>query len=103
MKLLYSPEARTDMRNLKEYISEELYNPAAAKNTIGRILKCCSLLKEQPLMGAKLSLKIGGNSNLYYVVCGNHIIFYYIENDIVYIGRILDGRTDYLRILFGKA
>lgn len=100
MKLRYTPAARTDLREKREYISEMLKSPIAADRIITGILEDCSHLKEQPKMGAELSEKIGRETDLRYLICGKHIAFYRIEKDIVSVVRILDGRTNYMRVLF---
>lgn len=100
MKLRYTPAARTDLREIREYISEMLKSPIAADRIITGILESCSHLKEQPKMGAELSEKIGRETDLRYLICGKHIAFYRIEKDIVSVVRILDGRTNYMRVLF---
>ena len=100
MKLRYSPAAREDLRELHGYIARELQNPAAADRTVLSVLESCSCLKEQPLMGPELSRRIGRTTDLRYLICGKRIAFYRIEHDVISVLRILDGRTDYLRILF---
>jgi plasmid stabilization system protein ParE len=37
-----------------------------------------------------------------YLVSGNYLIFYKIEDEYISVNRILYGRRDYLRILFGE-
>ena len=37
-----------------------------------------------------------------YLVCGNYTAFYRAEPDAVYVVRILYGRRDFMRILFGE-
>lgn len=100
MKLRYTPAARSDLREIREYIGGMLNNPIAANRITAGILENCSHLKEQPRMGAELSEKTGRETDLRYLICGKHIAFYRIEKDTVSVIRILDGRTNYLRVLF---
>ncbi len=100
MKISYSPEARSDLYQIKRYISNTLHNPIAADHIIERILKDCSYLKKQPYMGIGVAGKFGKDTDLRYLICGNQFIFYRIQNDKIIVTRILDGRTDYMRILF---
>lgn len=102
MNLRYTPEARVDLLATKQYISVELCNPSAADRVVTYILKCCSNLKEQPCMGAELAAKTGRDTDLRYLVCGKHLTFYRIEGNYVSVVRILDGRTNYMRVLFGS-
>ena len=100
MKLRYTPEARSDLREMYEYISGTLKNPIAANRSSASVLENCSHLKDYPRMGAELSEKVGRETDLRYLVCGNYIVFYRVEQEVISVIRILDGRTNYMRVLF---
>ena len=74
MILRYTPRARQDLNEIKNYVKNELANPQAAARIVERILKGCSNLKS----------------------------IYRVENTMVSIIRIMDGRTDYLRYLLSE-
>ena len=99
-KLIVSPMARADMREIGDYISQKLRNPGAALRMIQRFQEAMSPLREFPESGAPL-LAAGKQSAPYrYLVCGSYLIFYHIADDTVYIDRVLYGRRDYMAILF---
>ena len=100
MRLRYSPEARADISATMRYIADELCSPSAGERIVGSILECCSRLKAHPELGASLAARTGLDTDLRYIVCGRHLVFYRIEEDFVSIIRILDGRTDYLKHIF---
>ena len=100
MKLIYSPQARVDLREIKAYIRDNLQNPTAAENVTQRILKGCALLKDNPKLGAELSGKIDRNTDMRYLVINQHIAFYKIDTDIIRVIRIRDARTNYMHIIF---
>ncbi len=56
-----------------------------------------------PYMGAALAEKFEIATDVRYFVVSKQLIFYRVdgENDTVEILRVLDGRTDYLSVLFG--
>lgn len=99
MKLRYTPQARIDLQELRQYISVDLCNPSAANHVIANILQSCSNLKNQPLMGIYLKDKIERDTDLQYIISGKHLVFYRIENEYISIIRILDSRTNYLKVL----
>ena len=101
MIIRYSPEALEDLRLVKEYISENLQNPIASNRIINTIVKSCSNLKYQPKIGAELSTKTGRDTDLRYIISGKYFASYRIEEEYVSVIRILDGRTNYMQILFG--
>lgn len=100
-KLIVSPLARSDMREIGDYISRELRNPDAAFRMIRRFQDAMTPLREFPEMGSPL-LMAGKQSAPYrFLVCGSYLIFYHISSEAVYIDRVLYGRRDYLALLFG--
>ena len=101
MKLKYTPAAIRDLQNMSSYISDVLYNPAAANRIKKNILKACGSLKQQPMMGGSVKAKIGYETDLRFLICEKHLIFYRIEEDEISVSRVIDGKMDYARILFG--
>lgn len=100
MRLIYTPKAYSDLNQLNLYISQILNNPSAASSIISHILKSCSSLKQMPYIEMSLESKTKRDTDLRYLICGKHIVFYLINDDVISIIRILDGRTDYMRSLF---
>lgn len=101
-KLRISPEAKNDLAEIKGYISEELCNPQAAINLAFKITKKIRGLSEHPGIGASLSSIMDIQTDYRFLVCANYLIFYRYEDEIVFVSRILYGRRDYMRILFGN-
>ena len=89
--------------DIKQYITEELDSPAAAENTLKKILKNIRMLETQPFIGTPLSSVVNIDTHYRFLVCGSYLVFYYVENDDVFIVRILYGRRDYIKILFGDS
>ncbi len=54
-------------------------------------------------MGAALAEKFEIATDVRYFVVSKQLIFYRVdeENSVIEILRVLDGRTDYLSVLFG--
>lgn len=101
-KLHYSPEVLNDLDEIWTYIFEELQNPSAAQKTVDGILDIIEKLKEFSEMGPELSSVTDVESGYRFRVCGNYLAFYRVTGAEVSIDRILYGRRDYLRILFGN-
>lgn len=104
MKLRYTPEAISDIQEIKRYIQHTLHNPTAAARIAKAILDTCSSLKTFPQMGMSVQSKTGFETDLRMLPCENWIAVYRIEpdSDAVSVARIIDGRQDYMRILFGE-
>ncbi len=59
-------------------------------------------VQDFPELGSLLSSITGIESDYRHLVYGNYIAFYRIDRTNVFVDRILYGRRDYLRILFGS-
>ena len=97
-----SPQAVSDLHDIKAYITDELCNPIAADRTIKKIINDYSLLEISPMMGPSLSSVIHMKTDYRYLVSGKYIIIYKADSEYVSIYRILYGARDYLKILFGN-
>lgn len=101
MRLHVSPATLQDLKDIDEYISVTLCNPAAAKRIIKKIIAAYSKLTDQPFMGVALNAKINMDVPFRYLVSGNYLIFYQV-NDHIEIHRIIYGKRDYVKILFNN-
>lgn len=95
-----SPAARDDLAEIRRYITEELQNPIAAERTVRRIFKSLRLLEQFPFSGAPL-YAAGTDTGYRSVISGNYRSFYRCDEKDVYVIRVLYGRRDHMRILFG--
>ena len=104
MKLSFSSAARADLRELRRYISKELYNPSSAERIISEIIKSCKRLKDFPMLGVSVNEKYGIDIDARYrlLISGNYIIVYKKEDVQIIIVRIINGRTDYMHILMNE-
>ena len=93
--------ALEDLKEIKAYITDELCNPEAAIKVIKDIIKAYEGLAQTPFMGKKLSAVIDVETDFRYCISGSYLIFYRVDSDYVSVYRILYGRRDYTRILFG--
>lgn len=101
-KISYSPSAFRDLEQIGYYIAEKLKSPAAARDVVGKIQDSIDKLADFPKMGTPLSARYEDVVDYRFLVCDSYLAFYRAKEDIVYIDRILYGRRDYLKILFGE-
>ena len=102
IKIRYNTEAIADIRQIHDYIANELGSPAAADKTVEKLSNSAHQLALFPEMGTLLSPPADLLSGYRYIVSGNYMIFYRFEDPVIRIIRILYGRRDYLKILFGR-
>ena len=98
----YSPESLNDLDEIWMYILVELCNPDAAMNVINKIMDKIDRLQDFAEIGAPLSSVADVESDYRFLISGNYMIFYRTSGNDIYIDRILYGKRDYLKILFGK-
>lgn len=100
-KIHYAVEARRDLDDIWDYIVTDLCNASAAERVVNDILDVVEQLENFSEMGALLASIANVDSDYRFLVSGNYLIFYRVSGMDVYVDRILYGRRDYLRILFG--
>ena len=101
-KIYYSKEARRDLDEIWDYIVSELQNRPAAEKTVGRIMDAVEQIEQFAEIGVPLSSIADIEGDYRVLVTGNYLTFYRVRGAEVYVERILYGRRDYLRILFGS-
>ena len=99
--LVISSLAKADMREIGDYIADELKNPIAAERTIQRFRDAVLPLRKYPEMGSTLLAARSQDIFYRYLVCGSYLVFYHLDSELVHIDRVLYGRRDYLALLFG--
>lgn len=100
-KIHYAVEVRRDLDDIWDYIVTDLCNASAAERVVNDILDVVEQLENFSEMGALLASIANVDSDYRFIVSGNYLIFYRVSGMDVYVDRILYGRRDYLRILFG--
>ena len=101
-KINFTPDALEDLKEIKQYITDELCSEQSAINTVGKITKRIRQLADFPESGAPLSSIINFEVPYRFLVCGNYTAFYKVDDDDVHIIRILYGRRNFMQILFGR-
>ncbi len=96
-KIRINPLATADLQEIKKYISEDSGEDAV--KTVKDIIEKIERLVDFPEMGTMLMYKIRYKSKYRYIICGQYIIFYIYEENIVSIQRILHGKRDYMSLL----
>lgn len=101
-KVRLTPVALKDLKDIRNYISEELLNKEAALRIINQIIESYEKLAEFPFMGRKLSAFIDVVSDFRFIITGNYVVFYKVEEEYISIYRVLYGNRNYVEILFKK-
>lgn len=100
-KVVLSFAAKEDLREIQEYISKNLGNPSAAKGILQKMLNQIRMLEQFPEMGKRILLEESA-VDYRYLVHSSYMSFYHTENNTVIVDRILYGRRNYIKLLFGN-
>lgn len=101
MRVQYKKTAIDDIQETERYISKELHNKQAAQKLTRLIVQTVSLLAENPYMGTPLNSKYDVDTDIRFLVVSKHLIFYRVrEPAYVEVTRVIDGRQDYMALLF---
>ncbi|MGI6435996.1 MAG: type II toxin-antitoxin system RelE/ParE family toxin [Syntrophomonadaceae bacterium] len=79
----------------------ELQNPVAAQKIVSDILDTIERLRDFAEIGPPLSSITGIENDYRFLVSGKYTAFYRIMGIEIHIDRVLYGRRNYMRILFG--
>jgi toxin ParE1/3/4 len=101
-KVKYTPAAVDDMDEIFSFISQD--NVSAAESLLEKLDRQIANLADFPNMGSVLSDEEYTlvQRGYRFIVVHPYLVFYRIIDHAVVIHRILHGRRDYLRELFGS-
>ena len=94
--VVYSSEARQDLRDIYEYIAYELLEPDTAAGQTNRIMKAARSLEQMPMRYTRYEEEPWHSQGLRFLPVDNYLIFYLPDetNNIVNIIRIMYGGRD---------
>ena len=96
MKLRITPLVAEDLKNIKEYIAED--NEEMAVKIIQEIYTRIEGIQQFPYMGANLSKRVSFRTDYKYVICGNYVVLYKIDDEYVEIYRVVNRYQDITQI-----
>ena len=102
MTIKYSVEFIADLDKIETIYRDILFIPDSGKKLISGLLETCDKIEKFPLMGIDLKTKTNIENNYRFIVYNKYLLFYTITDDTPTMVRVLDGRTDYLRVLFSE-
>jgi toxin ParE1/3/4 len=98
-KIHFTPQAVSDLEEIKRYISCDLFNPQAATDLLDFIFKKLQTLTALPQTGARVKTDIPSLKTYRFIPCKNYLVFYRTEAKSVSIIRVLYARRDYIALL----
>lgn len=101
MNIVYTFQARQDLKNIYEYIAYSLLAPDAAHSTCEKILQAARSLESMPEKNPLYKEEPWRSKGVRFVPIKNYLLFYTVnhEKQTVSIARILYGGMDISRQL----
>ena len=96
MKLRINPAVAIDLKNIKEYITQD--SQAVAEEVINKLYIQIENIQQFPNIGLDLSKRVRFRTNYKYVIWENYIIFYKIQGEYVEIYRVVNRYQDITKI-----
>ncbi len=100
-KVVFTEPAEHDLLDIEYYIFVDLCNPQAAQRISVGILDAAGKLEEYPEGHPLVGDELLGRMGIRITYFDNYNIFYYydMQNDVVYIIRVLYNKADWQNIL----
>ncbi len=94
--VVYTSEARQDLRDIYEYIAYELLVPEIASGQVDRIMKAVRSLEQMPMRYRLYEEEPWHSQGLRFLPVDNYLIFYLSDetNNVVNIIRVMYGGRD---------
>lgn len=100
-EVVWSPMAVTDLDAIWEWIAIENGEPSSADRTVNAIVDRMDEVAGFPLASASLDSVCRIRSDWRFVSERGYLAFFRVGDGRVYVDRVLSGKSDYLRKLFG--
>ena len=103
-RVVFTEPAEYDLLDIEYYIFVDLCNPQAAQRISDGILGAADKLADYPEGHPLVSEELLGRMGIRITYFDNYNIFYYydMQNDVVYIIRVLYNKVDWKNILKGE-
>lgn len=98
-KIVYSKAASRDLHQIQEYITNK-WGRDTSKKMIKTLISAINELEQFPVRGVSLGKLIDFPTDYRYLFLEKNYVFYYLEDDIIYIVRIANERQDFMHLLF---
>lgn len=98
-RVVLSPQALSDIQEDAAYIRDELFDSAAARRMVRKIMDRIRALPRHPLAGPTIRTDSLLLQSYRHVLAADHYIFYRVEADRILIVRVIHTGRDYERLL----
>lgn len=98
----YSPTAIRDLDRVWVEVHEASQEPEIATRYVNDLMDLIAEKREFPKSGSPLYYE-GSFTGYYFVVFKAYMAFYRVQDDCIFVDRIVFGKSDYMRTIFRNA
>ena len=99
-RIAYSPDYKEKLETIREWLNLRFGKKTCAEH-MSKIRQRLTSLKEFPNLGISVRAMFGVDSDYEFIFVSHNYIFYYQDEEFIYIVNIYDDREDFMYKLFG--
>lgn len=99
-KIVFSQDYKENLKTIRDWLDLRFGKSVRTKH-MSEIKNRLNSLKEFPDQGMSVRAMFGVDSDYEFIYVSHNYIFYYREEEIIYIVNIYDDRQDFMYRLFG--
>ena len=100
-RIEYSPIAIRDLDRVWAEIYESSKSEETTLNYVDGLMDQISAKRVFPKSGSPLYYE-GDFTGYYFVVFKSYMAFYHVQDDVIFVDRVVYGKSDYMRTIFRK-
>lgn len=100
MKIVYSPEYRRKISELKKYLDIQ-FGVSVRKKVLRQITERIHTLRDYPYSGISMRDLYDIDTDYCYIFVGHNYVFYRRDSENIYVVNMYNEREDYMMSLFG--
>ncbi|MFI3129280.1 MAG: type II toxin-antitoxin system RelE/ParE family toxin [Bacillota bacterium] len=98
-KAEYTQIAKSDLKEILDYIKFELMNPKAAFDFASKVFDCVDMACENPNIYQMVDNDLITDERVRRIVVDNYVVFFRIDNEILTVLRLLYARRNVSEIM----
>lgn len=95
--IIYSKKSELQLSDIFDYIFSKSNDVDIAKRFVNELMDKTEILKKQVFVGRQLVLLDNIITQYRYLIYKDYLIFYRLDDEKVYIDRILNSKQDYIK------
>lgn len=96
-KIVFSKKSELQIEEIYQYVLSKSNDEDTAKRFVNELIDKTEILKTQAFVGRQLEIIDNIVTQYRYLVYKDYLIFYRVDENKVYIDRILNSKMDYVK------